>query len=197
MRAASTSVRTTLLPVLALAAALALAGCVDAPPQVGPTEGAATPLPTAPSVLPTDTATQGQGDLDISCADLVDPDAVYAFDPNFGLVGTFTPAAGSAGARATEWNGVLCRWVRESGGITIDLAVAQPGDAALAELKREAFATSTQVPTYGEDAYFDAATGTAIVFEGPFWLVITSPAFAEPGEPAEMIRSALATLAAR
>ncbi len=184
-----------ILPALAVAGVLALAGCVDAEPAPTPSAVTTTPQPT-PTVPPTNPATEPQGDLDIACADLVDPDAVYAFDPNFGLVGSFDPAPGSAGARALDAGGVVCRWVRESGDITIELAVARFGEAELTALKDEAFASSEMVPTYGEEAYFDQATGTATVFQGPFWLVITSPAFFEPGEPSVIIDSALASLAA-
>ena len=54
------------------------------------------------------------------------------------------------------------------------------------------------VPTYGEEAYFEVenGVGTAIVFQGEYWLVIASESFAEPGEPTEIIDSALAALTA-
>lgn len=191
-----TLLRRAAVAALAAAAGLALSGCVDAPPQPAPTDDVSASPSAAPSVLPSDTAVEEQGSLDIACADLVDPDAVYAFDPNFGLVGAFEPAAGSAAAHALERDGVVCRWARETGGISIDLSVARLDDAELTELKNEAYASSQMVPTYGEEAYFDADTGTATVFQGSDWLVITSPAFAEPGEATDIIVSALAVLGA-
>lgn len=197
MRRAFTSARTVALPATAVVVVLALAGCVEAAPEPTPTAAIPTPTESAPSTPtpePTNPATDPQGDLDIACADLVDRDAVYAFDPNFALVGPFEPGPDSAGERALDAGGVVCRWVRESGGITIDLAVASFGPQELTALKDEAFASSEMVPTYGEEAYFDPATGTATVFQGSFWLVITSPAFAEPGEPSGIIDSALAAL---
>ena len=84
--------------------------------------------------------------------------------------------------------------MRESGGDTIDLWAAKLSEARLTTLKNEAFASSQMVPTYGDEAYFDASTGTATVFQGPYWLVITSPAFYEPGEPTGMIEAALSAL---
>lgn len=191
------SPRTVLLPFVATVAALVLAGCVEAAPDPDPTQPAPSPtVSQSPTVLPTDTATEEQGSLDISCLDLVDADAVYAFDPNFALVGTFDPDAGSAGAQALEWEGVVCRWVRETGDITMDLSAARVTEAQSTQLRNEAFASSQMVPTYGEEAYFDAATGTATVFQGPYWLVLSSPAFAEPGEATGIVESALEALAA-
>jgi len=195
MVSASRPHRFLLTPALAALSVLGLAGCVDAAPEPTPTGAAPTPGTTV-SVSPTNPAEEPQGDLDIACDDLVDPDAMYAFDPNFGLVGTFDAEAGSAAAYARDHGGVLCRWVRESGDVTIDLAAARLSDAELTTLQDEAVASSEMVPTYGDEAYFDASTGTATVFQGSYWLVITSPAFAEPGEPTAIIDSALAALAA-
>jgi hypothetical protein len=195
MVSASASPGSLLLPALAAVLALGLSGCVDAAPAPTPTGTAPVTLPTE-SASPTTPAEEPPGPLDITCGDLVDPDAVYAFDPNFALVGTFDAEAGSAAAYAVENGGVLCRWVRESGGMTIDLAAARLSDAELTALKDEAFGSSEMVPTYGDEAYFDSSTGTATVFQGSYWLVVTSPAFAEPGEPTGIIDSALAALAA-
>lgn len=195
MRAVTSSPRLLAIPVLVTAAVFALAGCVPAEPTPTPTSAA--PDVTPPATLPpTDPAVEEQGDLEIGCTELVDADAVYAFDPNFALVGPFEPDAGTAAARALDEGGVVCRWLRESGGYTIDVSAARLSPAELTELKDEAYATSEMVPTYGEEAYFDPATGTATVFEGEYWLVVTSPVFAEPGEPTDIVDSALAALAA-
>jgi hypothetical protein len=195
MRRAITAARTVPLPAVAVAAALALAGCVEAAPEPTPTAAIPTPSGSAtPTPTPTNPATEPQGDLEIACAELVDADAMYAFDPNFALIGPFQPGPDSAGERALDAGGVVCRWVRESGGISIDLVVASFGEQELTALKDEAFASSEMVPTYGEEAYFDPATGTATVFQGSYWLVITSPAFVEPGEPTPIIEAALDAL---
>ncbi len=195
MASASVLAHRLALPTLAAVVLLAVSGCVDAAPE--PTRPPATPAPTAPETLPpTNPATEVQGDLDLACVDLVDPDAIYAFDPNFALVGPFEPGPDSAGSFAIDHGGVVCRWMRESGDVTIDVVAARLAEADLTRLKDEAYATSEMVPTYGDEAYFDPATGTATVFQGEFWLVITSPAFAEPGEPTAIVDSALAALAA-
>jgi hypothetical protein len=147
-----------------------------------------------PTATPEPTATPDP--ITISCRDLVDPDVVYEFDPNYALLGSWTPSAGSPAADALAAGGVTCRWVRESGEGTIDLSVARLDDDALLEKKNEAFAESQMVPTYGDEAYFEVedGVGTAIVFEGRYWLVISSVSFAEPGEPTGIIDSALGAL---
>lgn len=185
--------------LLAVSVALVLGGCVDAgtAPELPTEETTPTTLPTAP-VTPTTIPTEGADPLGIPCDELVDPNAVYEFDPNFALIGSYNPSAGSAADEALAAGGVACQWVRESGGGTIDLAVARLSDAEIVEKKNAAFSSSQMVPTYGEEAYFevDGGVGTAIVFQGPFWLVVSSPAFAEPGEPTAIIDSALAAVAA-
>jgi hypothetical protein len=183
--------------VLGAAAVLvALAGCVDQ--GSGPTLPTESPTPTAstPTPTPTASATAEPDPLTISCRDLVSPDAVYEFDPNYALLDSWTPPGGSPAAEALAAGGVACHWVRESGGGTIDLSVARLSDDAILAKKNEAFAESQMVPTYGDEAYFEVenGVGTAIVFEGRYWLVISSVSFAEPGEPTGIIESALGSL---
>ncbi len=182
--------------LLALGVATSLSACVDEthPPTSSPS---ASPSDTS-SPQPSDTPAPTSDAIDIACADLVDPDAVYAFNPNLALLGDWTPDAGTPAADAVDAGGVACRWVFESGGGTMDVSVARLPEERITELKNEAFASSQMVPTYGEEAYFEVegGVGTAIVFQGRFWMVVSSEAFAEPGEPTEIIESALAALAA-
>lgn len=185
--------RRTALASLVVAGALALAGCVDTDPGSGEPTGSPTPGPTAGSPTTTPPAEQPDA-LDVTCEQLVDPDAVYAFDPNFGLIGAYEPEAGSAAAAALDAGGVACRLVRESGSGTMDISVASLPESALAALKDDASESSELVPTYGDEAYFDPDTGTATVFQGSYWLVAVSAYFAEPGEPTEIIDAALAAL---
>jgi hypothetical protein len=183
--------------VLAVSIALTLTACVDGgPAPVIPTETSA-PTPTG-TPTPTPTPTPGAEPLDVTCADIVDPDAVYAFDPNYALLDSWDPPAGSTAAEAVADGGVACQLVRESGGGTIDLSVARLSEQEIVAKKNEAFTTSQMVPTYGDEAYFEVegGSGTAIVFQGRYWLVISSPAFAEPGEPTQIIDAALAALPA-
>ena len=198
--ASSRLVLRSTVALLVAACALALTACVDAGEAPAlPTDppGPATGVPTEP-VTPTTTPTTGADPLDIDCSELVDPEAVYEFDPNFGLIGSYNPPAGSAAEEALAAGGVACTWVRESGNVTIELSVARLDEEEITAKKNAAFAESQMVPTYGEEAYFEFkdGVGTAIVFQGAYWLVISSPAFVEPGEPTVIIESALATLSA-
>jgi hypothetical protein len=179
--------------LVAAATLLTLAACVDAPEQ--PVLPTPTTTPTA-TVGPEPTPTNGAQPLEVECAELVDPDTMYSFDPNYALVGSFDPEPGSLAADQVAAGGVACQWVRESGGGTIDLSVAAFTEEQITELKNEAFAESEMVPTYGDEAYFEVEgdVGTAIVFQGRYRLVITSAAFFEPGEPTAIIESALAAL---
>ncbi|HWH97829.1 MAG TPA: hypothetical protein VNS80_05635 [Pseudolysinimonas sp.] len=181
----------------AVATMLTLAACVEAPTQPVQPSGSATPTATA-TADPEPTPTAQPVTLDIACADLVDPDTMYAFDPNYALLGSWDPEPGSAAAEAVDAGGVACQWVRESGGGTIDLSVAALTEPEIEQLKNEAFAESEMVPTYGDEAYFDVedGVGTAIVFQGRYWLVVSSEAFFEPGEPTAIIEAALGALPA-
>lgn len=191
--ASSLLIRRATVSFAAVATVFALTGCVDAPSQpVLPSESA-TPTATAgPEPEPTAAPIA----LDVACAELVDPDTMYAFDPNYALLDAWDPESGSPAADAVDAGGVACQWVRESGGGTIDLSVAAFTEAQLEDLKNDAFAESEMVPTYGEEAYFevDGVVGTAIVFQGVYRLVVSSEAFFEPGEPTGIIESALAAL---
>ena len=55
------------------------------------------------------------------------------------------------------------------------------------------------VPTYGDEAYFSVGgngVGTAIVFQGTYWIVLESPAFFEPGDATDLVDSVIAGLGA-
>lgn len=195
MPAAASPLRRTASVLLAVCVATSLAACVGEP-----TEPTPSPTPTestTPDIEPSAAPTAVLDVLDISCPDLVDPDAVYNFNPNLALLDTWVPDAGTAAADALDAGGVACRWVFESGGGTMDISAARLPEDDILQLKNEASASSQRVPAYGDEAYFDVegGVGTAVVFQGRFWMVVTSEAFAEPGEPTEIIDSALAGLA--
>jgi hypothetical protein len=121
---------------------------------------------------------------------------MYAFNPNYGLLDSYTPAGGSDAAKAEADKGIACRWQNQSSNATIDISVAHLDSASIESLKNTAVTESTSVPTYGDEAYFSTAsgTGTAIVFQGDYWLVATSVDFLEPGDPADLINAALGQL---
>jgi hypothetical protein len=191
-----------LVPLLVCATVVAvLSGCTpsgspSSPLTSGPTasssdsgsSGTAAPASPTPSASPTPVA--------IGCDTLVSADVMYAFNPNYGLISNWTPSGGSDAAKAKAEQGIACRWQNQSSGTTIDISVAHLDSASIEALKNAAVTQSTMVPTYGDEAYFttSAGTGTAIAFQGDYWLVATSVEFLEPGDPADLINAALGQL---
>jgi len=192
------ALRLRVLPaVLALSAsALLLSACVQAEPDpTGPNPtrtidplntAVATPEPTAAApVDPEATA------VSIDCTDLISPQAMYDYNPNFLLLNNFTPSAGSAAATALASKGVVCRWENSTSGVTIDVSVAQPAPNKLEALKSDAGSTAS-----GFDGYFavNGNTGTAQVFDGAYWATLSSASFFEAGDVVDLVadvRSAL------
>jgi len=191
------AVRHAVTPVAIAALAIALlSGCTPEGGQVDPSgdpSASGTPS-TDPSAEPTD---QPVGvPVGATCEDLVSPDTLYNYNPNFGRIDDFTPDDGTAAASALTYQGVVCRWQNQTSGDTIDLSVAQLDEDTLTALKNAAFEDSQMVPTYGEEAYFtvDSGVGSAQVFQGPFWIVAESVVFYEPGDASELIDSVISAL---
>ena len=181
-----------------LLALAALSGCVPtpspSPSHSGPTTAPSTTA--SASSTPSPTASVTSTPITIGCNTLITPDTIYAFNPNFGLITSWTPKAGSAAATAKSEQGIACRWSNQTSGDTIDISVAHLDAATIESLKNDAVEKSTMVPTYGDEAYFSVSggVGTAIVFQGDYWLVATSVDFLEPGDPADLITAALGAL---
>jgi len=190
--------RRVVVPLAVSALALAvLSGCVPTPTPTSSGTASASPS-SSPSASPTPspTASTVSTPITIGCNTLITPDDIYAFNPNFGLIERWTPKAGSAAATAKSEQGIACRWQNQTSGDTIDVSVAHLDAASIEALKNAAVEKSTMVPTYGDEAYFSVSggVGTAIVFQGTYWLVATSVDFAEPGDPADLITAALGAL---
>jgi hypothetical protein len=129
--------------------------------------------------------------VSIKCTDLISPQAMYDYNPNFLLLSNFTPPAGSAAATAIASKGVACRWENSTSGVTIDVSVAQPAPSELDGLKSDAGSRAS-----GFDGYFAVkdGTGTAQVFDGAYWATISSKAFFEAGDVVDLfadVRSAV------
>lgn len=184
------------LVVAALGVGL-LTGCVpEAPVEPGLTGPNPSGDPTG-QPAPTISATPVSTPVDATCDELLSPQAVYDFNPNFGLLDSYSPSEGSVAASAIAYQGVACRWQNQTSGDNIDVSVAELDDDTLTALKNAAFDQSEMVPTYGEEAYFTLGgngVGTAIVFQGPYWIVVESPAFREPGDATPIVESVIAGL---
>ncbi|MES2093933.1 MAG: arginyl-tRNA synthetase [Actinomycetota bacterium] len=173
---------------LAATVALTLAGCVPGQgtsagpkPSSSPAPGAPGPnsspsTGTTPSSVPS--APAGARPTKIPCDTLLSAKAVYDFNPNFGLDGSFSPKAGTAAARALADNGTACNWLNQTSGDTFVVAVARPAATELASLKSTA-ASGTPAAGLGGAAYFSTSggVGRVDVFTGAYWLAATSVYF--------------------
>lgn len=131
------------------------------------------------------------------CDALITPQAMYDYNPNFSLLTSWAPEAGSAAAEASAADGAACRWRNDTSGETIDVSVASFDTATLEAKARAAFASSTMVPTYGADEAYFAVTGgagEAIVFDRAYWIVVRSVYFLEPGDAEPIVSAVLAAL---
>lgn len=183
------------MPV-ALLGLLLLSGCE---PVVEPTptptgsssaSGSSTPTPT-----PTATPEPSQP-ITITCNELVPPQAMYDFNPNFALQADYTPAAGSLAAEAVAEKGIACSWINLTSSETIEMSAAHLPEAQLEQRSNDLVTTSNSVPTYEVEGYFivEDGVGTAQAFDPPFWITATSTAFFEPGDVAPLMAAAVAAL---
>lgn len=191
--------RSTGLALAVAASALVLAGCAEpAPPSTDPTAAASEPASDpgaseAPAEQPTP--------FEIPCDELLSADDAYAFNPNFGPAPDYEPsAAGLLGVE--EEAGTTCGLLNQTSGALVEFGVATPPEAALEARKNDAALGSKPVPTYGTppdvEGYFSATGehGEAQVFSGPYWIVVDSAEFVEPGDAQVLVSAVLENLAA-
>jgi hypothetical protein len=181
---------------------LALSGCVgdsakpaaSSSPSATKAGGGAAATPT-PTPTPTDPPTP----VTLTCDQVVTPDQIYAFNPNYGAAPDYSPKADSLEKQAADWQGVTCGWSNQTSNDLIEVAVAQPPASAMEGLKNAAVTTSQPVPTYGVppevEGYFKPGTaGEVQIFRGAYWIIATSPAFFEPGDAAPLMQNVLDNL---
>ena len=186
--------------------ALALSGIVatgvtacGTEPEAAPSSSAPTPsdsaTPTASAAPTADPDTAGIP-LTIDCNELLSPQAIYDYNPNFSLKDGYTPADGSEAAEVAKLDGLTCSWVNQTSGVSIDVAVAQLPEAELTALKNTFVTESTSVPTYTVEGYFEVldSLGQADAFSGPYWITASSIDFYEPGDAEPIIAAAVAAL---
>jgi hypothetical protein len=188
----------------ASAIALLLAACTD--PGTGPSETTAPPAasgspaataPAEPDVTPE--PTEEPVPFEVACEEILTPDQVYAFNPNYGTAPDYSPAAATISAVAAA-EGTTCGWSNQTSGEVIEVGVAtlpehayelQVGDAAL---------HSNPVPTYGTppemEGFFrqSGGTGQAQVFTDGYWIVIESPVLFEPGDAQGLVADVVANV---
>ena len=199
-----------LVVAIAVTGALLFAGCSSPEPQgtSSPTattgtgdDPVQTPRPSVtPSTDPSDAPVVSEP-VGIDCGQLITPDQMYAFNPNFSLLADAQPATDTKAAQIAGMSGLVCQWKNDTSGDTIDVAVAKLGDDDLTGLKNLAVTQSTPVPTYGAppiEGYFTlfGKEGEAQVFSGPYWVTLRSVAFFEPGDAIPLVEAALGNLPA-
>ncbi|WP_343925611.1 arginyl-tRNA synthetase [Rhodoglobus aureus] len=192
------ALRLRVLPaVIALSAsALLLTACVQGEPDpTGPNPTRTIDPSSTPSIEPEPTSVATNDPeataVDLACADLISPQAMYDFNPNFLLLNSFTPPAGSSAATALASKGVACRWENSTSGVTIDVSVAKPAPSKL-----DGFKSNAGSPADGFDGYFAVAsgTGTAQVFSGAYWATLSSKAFFEAADALDLVADVRAAL---
>jgi len=164
-----------------------------------PVESSAAPTPTA-SETPEPTGTPAPVNVGtpvtIDCDELISPDAMYAFNPNFGLSESYKAAAGTEAATIVEAKGLACQWVNQTSGEIVQVAVADLPAEQITALKNNYVMNSNSVPTYGVEGYFqvEGTVGVAEAFSDSYWISATSDFFLEPGDAEPIISAALAGL---
>jgi hypothetical protein len=187
-----------------LAASVLLVGCTNPLPEPLDSGGRST-APVAPST-PSETPSETPGEtpvegtpipVNVACEQLVSLQTMYGYNPNFSLLGSWTPDAGTPAAEAHAASGTVCRWQNDTSGVTIDISVASFDATTLAAKAAAARAAGTIVLTFGPDeAYFAVANGVgeAVVFPGTYWVVVRSNTFYEAGDAEPIVTAVLAAL---
>lgn len=186
---------------LSVVVAVSLSGCLspgdDLMPTLDPSASESAPSePASPTPTPSDTAApEKPTPVSIPCGSVVNAQTMYDFNPNFGLLASFSPDAGTLTARAANDKGTVCRWVNQTSGDTIDVSISQPGPNALAAA-RSAAESGTSVSGLGDAAFFAHSGGVGVVqiFAGPYWVTTTSVYFSSASD-AKSIASAAAAAA--
>jgi len=134
--------------------------------------------------------------IDLDCAELLPRQSLDDYAAGFVPQDSYQPEEGSHAALIVRENGLACGWANAGSGETIDVAVADMPDDSLVDVKNGLLESSNPVPTYGDEAYFEAAhgVGTAEVFSGSYWIVAASETFYEPGDAAPIVEAVLSSL---
>lgn len=186
-------------------ALLVLTGC--SPDATGTPTSSATPSPSAtasasatPTPTPTPTPEPTGTPVALTCAQLLTPQEVYDFNPNYGTAPGYKPAEDSLASIAVKYSGLACGWSNQTSGELVEIAVARPEPSLMTTLEDKAIADSQVVPTYSSSpaikGYFtmQGRSGQVQVFTDTHWLTLSSPAFFEPGDAQALVASVLSNL---
>ncbi len=135
--------------------------------------------------------------VNLACANLITPQNMYDYNPNFSNISGWTPAAGTSAQQAVQWNGLACHWINDTSNDPIDVSVASIVDrGTMVQLRAEAAAAGTPVSNLGDAAYFQTigGDGELQVFAGNYWLTFRSPWFGGGNDADPLPADALANL---
>ena len=172
--------RSPAVALTALVLALSLAACAPQPAPQPTSTATTTPSATA-EPQPTTEPFAG-APLAIECSALVTDQAMYDYNPNYGLDDTWRPVSGTLAAKAVALGGTACAWRNETGGELLIVAAAHPSDDDLAGLS-----TGAPFAVAGD-------TGTAQSFDNGYWVVTSSTEFLEAADAAPIVTAANAAL---
>jgi hypothetical protein len=201
--------RTVLLIALGFSVVALLGGCAliggeqsaSGPSATAMNTSAAESSQSATPKVPTATPTAAPAaflPVGLSCSVLL-PDAfVVEVGPNFGRLDGYTPDAGSTDSFIASNQGVACRLVSLSGGDRIDVAVASMTAAGLAELATDLSSGESEVNDFGPNVrgFFTGAggVGQANAISDKYWVVVSSPLFAQARDAAPIVAQVLSQL---
>lgn len=143
-----------------------------------------------PSAEPSAPAVDESAPIGVACAQLLTADDIYAYNPNLAAVdGT---AHGAAGARAVAAQGIACHYRNLTSGETIIVSAANPGPAALAQVRAELSGSATPASGLGGEGWYGG--GTATVIAGPYLVTASSDIFTAAADAQQLTTTAVSHL---
>lgn len=112
--------------------------------------------------------------VDLTCEQLLSPQAIYDYNPNVGTDPDYTPSA--LAQQALQYGGVACGWINQSSSVKVEVAIAQFDTSSLNSV-RDAAASKTGAVSLEDVAgtlRTTAAGGVAEAFIGGYWIIIES-----------------------
>lgn len=186
--------------MLSVAGLSACTNPVEPAPSHKPT---ASKTPVAkPTATPTPAPTDPPTPVTLTCEQVITPQQLYDFNPNYGTDPGYTPEAKSLPATIVSDQGVACGFLNQTSNAVIEVAVAKPAASAMTTRKNTAAGESQVVPTYGVppavEGYFTVigGVGQAQIFSNGYWVVLQSKDFAEPGDAQPLAAAVLQNLPA-
>jgi hypothetical protein len=161
---------------------------------------ASKPPATKPTATPTPTPTEPPTPVTLTCEQVVTPQQLYDFNPNYGTDPGYAPEANSLQAAIVSDQGVACGFLNQTSNAVIEVAIAKPAESSMTARKNTTAGASQVVPTYGVpptvEGYFTVTggAGQAQIFSNGYWIVLQSKEFAEPGDAQPLAAAVLQNL---